>query len=258
MPRHGLKATELTTNLALSNGINALDWDNGFKFDEKAFYKGFEGKEAWTGVIAGTAEHFARSSFQTGVFGNAFTLENQTALKESGWGSMANNVGAIGNMAGSVTRGLTEYAMTGNTTVNVLDFSMFGLKNSDKAAYHGGLLELNLGNNGLSSRIGSGGIKADYSTLASFAEGMYVLGSERSIQNKVEAFTDNVNKYAANEQTAEDMARLNRMQRAYGNLAAKRQAASMMNLDTELRFDQDVDGKAENRTGKREQGCIFE
>ncbi len=241
----GLKAVELTANMAVSNGINAIEWDNGLDFNQKGFCKSFEGTDAWTGVIAGTAEHFARTSFQTGVLGNAFTMKNQTALKDSGWGSMAYNVGAIGNMAGSVTRGLTEYAMTGNTTVNVLDFSMFGLKNSDNAAYHGGLLELNLGNNGLSSRIGSGGIKADYSTFASFVEGMYVLGSERSIQKNVEAFTDNVNKYAADKQTAEDMARLNRMQRAYGNIAAKRQAASMMHLDTELRFDQDVDGKAE-------------
>ena len=166
---------------------------------------------------------------------------------------MAFNVNSIGRFAGSVTQGATEYAMTGNTTVNLLNFDMFGITNKQKQIVSSGLLEFNLGKSNNVLEIGTGGIRADYSTLASVAEGIYVLDSEKRIQQQQASFAENVNKYTDNNYTADEMGRLNRMMRAYGDLSAKMQAAEMLSNETDLKIGQNTDGKAQTvmENGKR-------
>ena len=36
LPQQGIKAVELTANMAVSNGINAIEWDNGLDLIRKA------------------------------------------------------------------------------------------------------------------------------------------------------------------------------------------------------------------------------
>ena len=249
----GLKAAELTTNMTVSNGINAIDWDDGLAFNTDGFAESFQGQEAWAGVAAGTAGHAVTAGFQSGFFGEQFSIENQKNLQNAGWGSMALNVNSIGRFAGSVTQGATEYAMTGNTTVNLLNFDMFGITNKQKQIVSSGLLEFNLGKSNNVLEIGTGGIRADYSTLASVAEGIYVLDSEKRIQQQQASFAENVNKYTDNNYTADEMGRLNRMMRAYGDLSAKMQAAKMLSNETDLKIGQNTDGKAQTvmENGKR-------
>ena len=252
----GLKAAELTTNMTVSNGINAIDWDDGLAFNTDGFAESFQGQEAWAGVAAGTAGHAVTAGFQSGFFGEQFSIENQKNL-HADWGSMALNVNSIGRFAGSVTQGATEYAMTGNTTVNLLNFDIFGITNKitnkKEQIVSSGLLEFNLGKSNNVLEIDTGGIRADYSTLASVAEGIYVLDSEKRIQQQQASFAENVNKYTDNNYTADEMGRLNRMMRAYGDLSAKMQAAKMLSNETDLKIGQNTDGKAQTvmENGKR-------
>ena len=112
---------------------------------------------------------------------------------------------------------------------------------------------MNLTASTLQLEIGTGGIRADYSTLASVAEGIYVLDSEKKIQQQQASFAENVNKYTDNNYTADEMGRLNRMMRAYGDLSAKMQAAEMLSNETDLKIGQNTDGKAQTvmENGKR-------
>jgi len=232
----GTTGLQTAVNTYGGAALNSVNLENGFDMNT------FNSMTSWNNMGASLLGNMADTALDS-TFGLALTDDYIKQLGNSGWGRMAGRVGSIGSFAGSAARGLTEYAMTGQTTLNILNFSMLGLNINDKTL-QGGLLELTLGNNGISSRFGSGGIRADYGRLASVTEGLYVLGAEHSIQKNTESFTKRVNELSGTRVTADEMARLNRMQRAYGGLAAKEQAADMMRGNTALFLSTGGDGKA--------------
>ena len=50
-----------------------------------------------------------------------------------------------------------NYALTGSASFNLLNFSMFGLKDAAGGTVGGGLFELNIGRNGIAAKLGMGG-----------------------------------------------------------------------------------------------------
>ncbi|MDY7028431.1 MAG: hypothetical protein SVR04_09065, partial [Spirochaetota bacterium] len=109
-----LKATELTGNLAYTNAVNAVNFDGGLGFDSDAFYGGFQGAAAWSGVAAGTAGHFVSGGLAKSWNGELDTMgfDVETTLDRSA-------INSLNRLAGGLTESAVEYAMTGSTTYNV-------------------------------------------------------------------------------------------------------------------------------------------
>ena len=171
----GMKAVELTANMAVSNGINAIEWDNGLDFNQKGFYNSFEGPEAWAGVAAGTAGHFVNSQL------NNWTLQTRAGTSFTGI-SGAVDVEALKNfssMAGNLTNTAVTYGITGNAKVNLLNtklFHRFGLQDRNGDPISTGLLEYSFGDNGNQFSIGSGGVGIDLTSTLSSLKGLGVAG----------------------------------------------------------------------------------
>ena len=171
----GMKAVELTANMAVSNGINAIEWENGLNFNQKGFYNSFEGPEAWAGVAAGTAGHFVNSQL------NNWTLQTRAGTSFTGI-SGAVDVEALKNfssMAGNLTNTAVTYGITGNAKVNLLNtklFHRFGLQDRNGDPISTGLLEYSFGDNGNQFSIGSGGVGIDLTSTLSSLKGLGVAG----------------------------------------------------------------------------------
>ncbi len=170
-----LKATELTTNLTYTNAVNAVGWDGGLSFDQKAFAQGFQGPAAWAGVAAGTAGHFVNGGI------NRLTSNGSFGEALADWSSTHQaNVGQFANTMGGLTNTALTYGMTGNATLNVMNFNMFGMNDiTGNGIVSSGLLEMNLGGNGSLFSIGTGGTDVSYDTMAASFSGLNVIHQNR-------------------------------------------------------------------------------
>jgi hypothetical protein len=162
-----LKATELTGNLTYTNAVNAIDFDGALSFDSEAFYGGFQGASAWSGVAGGAASHFVSGGLAKSWNGELDTMgfDVETTLDRSA-------INSLNRLAGGLTESAVEYAMTGSVTYNVANFNMFGLENrTGKGTVSGGMLEMHVGGDGPLFEVGRDGTDVSYTAVVSAYKG---------------------------------------------------------------------------------------
>ena len=122
----------------------------------------------------------------------------------------------LNNLAGGLASSAVSFAFTGNATFNILNLTDFGTR------INGGLLELTVGKDGISSKIGNGGTNISYSNIKSSISGASSLHKNSQI-----------NKTGYDKQTKDAL----RSQWGFGDKTAKKQLDSIVNGDTILKFD---------------------
>ncbi len=140
-------AQSFTTNTATS-AINAVNWNSGgyLEFNNDAFNEGAFGKNAWASV-AGAAGSAGVSTFLTGNI--------------TGFGKIhAEDVSSVANLAGGLASSGIQYGISGETTLNVLNFADLGGGKSY------GLMEMHLGGDrGFGMNLGSNGTDMSMGTI---------------------------------------------------------------------------------------------
>ena len=124
----------------------------------------------------------------------------------------------LNNLAGGLASSAVSFAFTGNATFNILNLTDFGTR------INGGLLELTVGKDGISSKIGNGGTNISYSNIKSSISGASSLHKNSQI-----------NKTEYDKQTKDAL----RSQWGFGDKTAKKQLDSIVNGDTILKLDAD-------------------
>jgi len=146
-----LQGVESATNRVVGATVNAVGFDSQgqLMFDTARYRETLIGQQALRGYLAEV------SGFAVGniIEGN-LTGFSSTHIRE---------VQSISRLAGGLTQAGLEYALTGQTILNLADFSMFGLE-ANHRTLSGRLLELHLG--GEQPRIGLGQQGADISLTA--------------------------------------------------------------------------------------------
>ena len=135
----GIQYTASTTTSA---AINSLEWNSNSFFDIDFNTDTFQDATMSEEALAGLAGAMVGAGVTGGLDG----------IVDGTIGSEYMEVAALNRTIGSATNAATQYAMTGQTTLNVLNMSDFGGPAST------GLLELNLGGNRPVFNIGMGGI----------------------------------------------------------------------------------------------------
>ena len=124
----------------------------------------------------------------------------------------------LNNLAGGLASSAVSFAFTGNATFNILNLTDFGTR------INGGLLELTVGKDGISSKIGNGGTNISYSTIKSSISGASSLHKNSQI-----------NKTGYDKQTKDAL----RSQWGFGDKTAKKQLEEIIKGDIILKLDAD-------------------
>ena len=133
----------------------------------------------------------------------------------------------LNNLAGGLASSAVSFAFTGNATFNILNLTDFGTR------INGGLLELTVGKDGISSRFGNSGTNISYSTIKSSIRGASSLHKNSQI-----------NKTEYDKQTKDAL----RSQWGFGDKTAKKQLDDIINGGTVLKFDAAGSGVAQSIT----------
>ena len=133
----------------------------------------------------------------------------------------------LNNLAGGLASSAVSFAFTGNATFNILNLTDFGTR------INGGLLELTVGKDGISSRFGNSGTNISYSTIKSSISGASSLHKNSQI-----------NKTEYDKQTKDAL----RSQWGFGDKTAKKQLEEIINGGTVLKFDAAGSGVAQSIT----------
>ncbi len=143
---------------------NIEDWKS---FDTESFQKQASlenNREAYLNGMSGAA---VSSLIDTGAFGY---------IK-----SMKTNADKLSQLAGGLTSSGMEYALTGETKLNIVNLSMLGLQGKS-GLVSSGLLELNLGGSGSLLSIGNGGTDISAGTIGSALRGLEIYQHNREIR----------------------------------------------------------------------------
>ncbi|MCR5624133.1 MAG: peptidoglycan DD-metalloendopeptidase family protein, partial [Lachnospiraceae bacterium] len=149
-------------------GIQTGSWD--------AVRRDFNSFNDWSGIISSAAGSIVTASLGAANLG----VGN---VKVMGFSSaQIGNISSLNSLVGGLTSSAITYGFTGEATFNVLNTADLGL------GVNCGLLEMTVGNNGLSSRIGTGGTDISFGTLKSAASGVAHLDKNRQINKTAESY----------------------------------------------------------------------
>ena len=175
----GVSVATSATNTVASKAIQyAGDWD-GFASSMSSF-------DTWSGVITSGAGALVTNSLGemnlgtkveklTGKDGK--TILNTIQTKVDGFNSsQIGSIQSFNSLAGGLATSALSYGLTGEATFNVLNISNFG------AGASCGLLEVSVGNNGVKTRLGTGGTDVSVGTLLSAISGIKNLGMNEKIK----------------------------------------------------------------------------
>ena len=126
------------------------------------------------------------------------------------------NIKSFNTLMGGLATNTSSLLMGGNATFNILNLTDFGSR------INGGLLELTVGKDGISSKIGNGGTNISYSNIKSSISGASSLHKNSQINNT---------KY--DKQTKDAL----RSQWGFGDKTAKKQLEEIIKGDTILKLD---------------------
>ena len=171
-------ATSATSTVATNAIQYAGDWD-GFASSMASF-------DTWSGVITSGAGALVTNCLGemnlgtkveklTGKDGK--TILNTIQTKVDGFNSsQIGSIQSFNSLVGGLATSALSYGLTGEATFNVLNISNFG------AGASCGLLEVSVGNNGVKTRLGTGGTDVSMGTLLSAISGIKNLGMNEKIK----------------------------------------------------------------------------
>ncbi|UCF99097.1 MAG: hypothetical protein JSV89_06055 [Spirochaetaceae bacterium] len=153
-----LEGTEIATNQVVGATVNAfeLDADGELMFNTTLYKETLIGRQALSGYLA----EFSGATVSNLLEGNitGFSIEHIADVR------------SFSQLAGALTQTGLEYALTGQTILNLADFSMFGLTMNDRIL-SGGFLELRLGGEQPQFALGQGGVDISPTAVADAATG---------------------------------------------------------------------------------------
>ena len=142
--------------------INALSYsaENGWSMDwDNANSSWFSNDTLAATLGAGISTGISTGLNQLNLFdSNNIALNNKIFNVDS--------IKNLNNLAGGLASSAVSFAFTGNATFNILNLTDFGTR------INGGLLELTVGKDGISSKIGNGGTNISYSNIKSSIAGI--------------------------------------------------------------------------------------
>jgi hypothetical protein len=201
------------TTGTISGVINSITYtkDGGFGFSTDALVSGLDG--AWKNTLTAQA-----GTFTSGMLENI----NLGADMEKVYGFSSGQIEDI-TQFNSVTGGLASsavtYGLTGNVTFNLAKLS----GTLGGGAWSTGLLEMNLGEDGFSLGLGSGGTDVSIGTLVGAARGIENWDKNIQIEN------------AADKNGLSEAATALRVQWGFGDDAALAQLEEILKYETRLK-----------------------
>ncbi|OQY30940.1 MAG: hypothetical protein B6241_15040 [Spirochaetaceae bacterium 4572_59] len=161
----GIAGTNTAINSYGSAAINAIGSNGSFDLDR--FHSMTDWSHLSTSIYSAMAGAGVTSTLDLGVFG--YINDAKT------------NGDALSALAGGLSSSGIEYALEGETKLNLLNFGMFGLEGRN-GPISSGLLELNLGGDSSLMNIGTGGTDVSLGTFASAVDGLDVFKQNRRIK----------------------------------------------------------------------------
>jgi len=161
-----LSGMQTVTTSTLNSAVNAITWDkeHGLGWSADAFNAGVQG-----GLIS--AATGMTSSFTSGVLGELNLFDgNKIGLSNNIFNT--ESIKSFNALTGSLASQGVNYALTGDFTLNVLNFGMFGVNDRNGNLVKNGLLELHLGKNGATMNVGMGGADVSLGTIAASMSGL--------------------------------------------------------------------------------------
>ena len=151
-----------------------------YNHNDKLGFSGDAFKTGMKGVITNSISSMT-NTFTTGTLQNINSGTNLEKLSNFS-NKNKNDLSALNNLIGSLSGQGVNYAMGGGFTLNV-----FNLSQLTKGAFSSGLLELNLGRDGVSMNFGTGGANVSFNNLDSALKGAKVW----NVNNKIEDYSEN-------------------------------------------------------------------
>lgn len=160
-----LAGTRATVAGLASSAIGAFYWDGqGLAWSADSFSAGARGA-----LVSGAAG--ATGSLASSALGRV-NLYDGNGIALGGEIFDTQGLRSLNAFAGGLAGQAMSYALGGDFSINLANFSMFGVAGADGRAINGGLLELRLNRDGAAMKIGSGGVDASLATLAASAGGL--------------------------------------------------------------------------------------
>ena len=165
----GAMASNVVTTQAnsLANAVN-YSADGGWDFDTDGYLDSTFG----VGAIASYAGSFAGAAVTTGLTGTLEGFSQTHAIDVKKTAQFFGNTATMG----------TQYLISGETSMNVLNFDMFGLKDIDGNTISRGLVELKFGKEGITTAAGTGGVDMSYNAIKGAIEGFDTFATQQKIR----------------------------------------------------------------------------
>ncbi|MBW8002842.1 MAG: hypothetical protein FVQ80_12610 [Planctomycetes bacterium] len=176
-----IKGSEIASNNLVSHTVNSFNFDSdgNLAFDPDAFWGGDGGN--FYNAMLGEQALVGYASGMTGTFVSSGLGEWNLADAEGFSGRHIGQIGSLNSLAGGLASSAVEYALSGETTLNVLNFrdiaQLAGLnffRNEDETWKSHGLLEMHVGGEGPLFNLGKGGTDLSLSNIAESLGGMNV------------------------------------------------------------------------------------
>jgi len=149
------------TSLAVT-AVNGFTYENGtIGYNTGVF------KDNWNNLLSGTFSSMTSAFTSSGLtaINSGFDMSKLIGNKQMNKHDLQTLNGMLGSLAGQGV----SYAMGNDFTVNILNLSQF-----TGGKYSSGLLELNLGRNGVSMNIGTGGANVSFDAIEASFRGIEV------------------------------------------------------------------------------------
>ncbi len=170
----GISAAQSYATSVATNAINSVNIKDGkLDFDGKSFTKSLYSKD----TIAGALSSGVNVAVTSGAQNFLLTDGNGIELTDNVFNTNALNT--MAGLTGNAAAALTEYAISGHTTVNLINTSMFGLKTKDLktgtlSTMHKGLFAVTFDSEeGVSSTISSAGFDMNLGNIATAMNGLH-------------------------------------------------------------------------------------
>ena len=165
----GALASNVVSSQA-NNLANAVTYSakDGWDFDTDGYLDSTFG----VGAIASYAGSFAGAAVTTGLTGTLEGFSQTHAIDVKKTAQFFGNTATMG----------TQYLISGETSMNVLNFDMFGLKDIDGNTISRGLLEVKFGEEGITTAAGTGGVNMSYNAIKGAIEGFDTFATQQKIR----------------------------------------------------------------------------
>jgi hypothetical protein len=162
LAKTGMTGVQSMTTGTISSVINSVSYTRGigFGFSTDTLMSGLDG--AWKSAVASSV-----GTFTSGML-EEINLKDGNSLPLNGYTFDTANIQKLNSFTGSIASSAVTYGLTGNTVLNLAKLS----GSIGGGQWSTGVLEMNLGEDGFSLGIGSGGTDISIETIAGAMEGV--------------------------------------------------------------------------------------